>query len=109
MRRSCTVLLLGLASVALATGCGGASRPSAALGRQVFASSCSVCHGLSGAESARKQGGDLAAFTMSEAQLESETRVMPVVHRPLSDAEVRAVSQYVLGVQRAYARRPAHR
>jgi len=46
---------------------------------------------------------------MSEAQLESETRVMPVVHRPLTDAEVRAVSQYVLGVQRAYARRAAHR
>ena len=74
----------------------------------MFASSCSVCHGLSGTEAAGKQGGDLAAFTMTEAQIESETRVMPVVRRPLTDAQVRAVSQYILGVQRAYAARAGH-
>jgi mono/diheme cytochrome c family protein len=115
MRRSATFACAAAALTAAAVGCGSAAtvpRPSVpapaprlqAEGKRVFAGSCSVCHGLSGAESAPRQGGDLAGFRMSEAQLESETRIMPMPRR-LTAAEIRAVSLYVLGVQRAHAAR----
>jgi mono/diheme cytochrome c family protein len=115
MSRSAMFASAAAALTAAAVGCGSAAtapRPSVpaptprtlAQGKQVFATSCSVCHGLSGAESAPRQGGDLAGFRMSEAQIESETRIMPM-RRRLTAAEIRAVSLYVLGVQRAHAAR----
>jgi mono/diheme cytochrome c family protein len=117
MRHPAKFAFAAAALTAAAVGCGSAAtapRPSVpvpvpaprvlAEGKRVFAASCSVCHGLSGSESAPRQGGDLAGFRMSEAQLESETRIMPM-RRRLTAAEIRAVSLYVLGVQRAHATR----
>lgn len=92
-------VLLGALIVALA-GCGTASEPSN--GAAVFVSSCGGCHSL-GTGVRRRQGGDLLSFRMSEPNMIGFTRQMPARHR-LSDAQVRAVANYVLAQQ---ARVPA--
>ncbi len=100
MRRWGLPALAAAGLAASLSACGGGSGASQKPdGRAIFAASCSACHGLTGRESAKRQGGDLARFRMTEAQIESFTRIMPA-RRPLTDAEIRAVSQYVLSVQR---------
>ncbi|PZR66426.1 MAG: hypothetical protein DLM63_09210 [Solirubrobacterales bacterium] len=87
--------------VALA-GCGAATAPPN--GALVFAASCGGCHSLGGENSRRGQGGDLLPYHMSEADMIGFVRQMPAP-RWLSDAEVRAVAEYVLARQ-AGARAP---
>ncbi len=82
-------------------GCGGASghgtqevgAATQGLGKRVYARSCDGCHSLTGHETST-DGGDLALDSLTLAQMESFTRVMPT--RPLTPSQVRAVSIYVL-------------
>ena len=85
-----------LAATAFAAGCGSSATPS---GRSVFASSCSHCHTLTGVDSPSHQGGDLLHLRLSRSQLLQFTREMPV-RRPLSNAELSAVTSYVLLAER---------
>lgn len=65
----------------------------------MFATSCSSCHTLTGVDSPSHQGGDLLHVRISRVQLLQFTREMPVRHR-LSTAELSAVTDYVLAMQR---------
>ncbi|MDQ6835795.1 MAG: cytochrome c [Actinomycetota bacterium] len=97
-----TAALLAATSVGMA-GCASAgTRPGperSAVGRMVFATSCRACHSLSGASSARQQGGDLLDVHLRRPVLLQFTAEMPV-RRRLHRAEVEAVVDYVLAVQR---------
>ena len=78
--------------------------PAAVAGKAVFAAHCSVCHSLNGRDDPKLQGGDLLGFHAGRAQVEQFVREMPVVHRPLTAAELQAVVGYVMGTERAAAR-----
>jgi mono/diheme cytochrome c family protein len=83
-------------------GCGSSgSGPSSAsgLGHQVFDHQCSFCHSLLGDSLPRQQGGDLLGAHLQRPALYQFTADMPVRHR-LSRAELNAVVDYVLAVQR---------
>lgn len=88
-------------TILLVTACGGggrAHRPApatAAAGRAVFSEHCSACHSIDGRDHPSLQGGDLLGFHTRRAQLVQFVREMPVVHRPLSSPELRAVVAYV--------------
>jgi mono/diheme cytochrome c family protein len=69
-------------------------------GRSIFRSSCSGCHTLSGSGARRTPGGDLLPYRMSRAQMIDFVSEMPVP-RALSGDQVRTVSDYVLGLERA--------
>lgn len=99
------MLLAGLraALVVALAGCGAATAPpngaiGSPNGASVFAAFCSGCHSLAGENSRRRQGGDLLPYHMSEADMIGFIRQMPAPRR-LSDAEVRAVAEYVLARQ----------
>lgn len=79
--------------------------PVAGPGARVFADACAHCHTLGTPAPAARQGGDLAGYRMTLAQVESFTRVMPV-RRPLSAEDLRAVSEYVLAAQARGASTP---
>ncbi len=85
----------------LALGCGASAPPEAKTGPAVFKQSCQACHSLSGNESARKPGGDLAGYRLSVDQLLQFASEMPV-RRPLSQSQLLAVSTYVAMVERAH-------
>ena len=85
-------------------GCGGASGARPVTGSRVFAAECSACHSLGGRESPSRQGGDLLDFHFSRQVMREFAREMPVRH-PLSARELRAVVDYVVGVERAGAAR----
>ncbi len=83
-------------------GCGGGGSPrvlgaAGGSGAVVFARSCSACHSLVGNESLHRQGGDLLGYKMTRSQLLGFTRVMPT--KPLSDAQLDAVVEYILRAQ----------
>jgi mono/diheme cytochrome c family protein len=112
VRRAATLALLALASVTVAACGGGQSRSSgtsgtgtAASGREVFAVHCSVCHSLTGRNDPRLQGGDLLGFHAGRRQVVQFVREMPVVHGPLSNAELQAVVDYVIAAERRGATR----
>lgn len=93
--------MLGVLAVALlGAGCGSGSsiKSQPPSGRALFASSCGGCHTLTGVDSPTHQGGDLLHVALTRAQLRQFTREMPV-RRPLSAAELDAVTSYVLAVQ----------
>jgi mono/diheme cytochrome c family protein len=92
-----TAALVTAAVLAIAA-CGGtaAKAPS---GRAVFATACHSCHTLSGPGAPATQGGDLRELRIERPQLLQFVREMPV-RRRLSAAELRAVADYLLGVQR---------
>lgn len=73
-------------------------------GKAVFTAHCAVCHSLNGQDDPRLQGGDLLGFHASRAQVVQFVREMPVVHRPLTSAELRAVVDYVIAAERGAAR-----
>jgi mono/diheme cytochrome c family protein len=105
LTRRSTGLLAAAASAALA-GCGGghAAGPHAASsGRAVFAQACSSCHSISGADNPRRQGGDLLHFHATREQLTQLAGEMPVRH-PLSQGDLAAVVDYVMGVERRASR-----
>jgi mono/diheme cytochrome c family protein len=77
----------------------------AASGRVAFGAHCSVCHSLTGKDNPRLQGGDLLGFHASRSQVVQFVREMPVIHRPLTAAELQAVVDYVMAAERAAQRR----
>ena len=86
-----------LAGVVLLTGCG-AHDTTIVRGRHVFQSRCAGCHSADGREH-RTDGGDLAAGRLSQRDLVSFTRVMPV--RPALDrADTTAVAAYLYSRER---------
>ncbi len=73
--------------------------------KTVFAEHCSVCHSLNGRNNPRQQGGDLLGFRAGRAQMVQFVQEMPVIHRPLTSAELQAVVDYVIAAeQRARGR-----
>src|SRR3954447_14002758 len=102
MRTLAALILVGT----LAAGCGGEGKseraPSLAEGARVFGSSCTGCHTLTPGSRPVPPGGPLAGYRMTNSQLESFVRQMPV-RRRLSEREVRAVVAYVAHAQRARA------
>ena len=84
----------------LLAGCGGSGTPSAPNGKTLFARDCSACHSLTGVESPKRQGGDLLHGDFSRAAMLQFTREMPV-RPPLTAAELRRVSDYVVSVERS--------
>ncbi len=99
-RRTALALLAGAWGL---TGCGGTSGPAShSAGQVLFAHDCSACHSLSGHQSPQRQGGDLLGLRLSRAVMLQFAREMPV-RRPLSAAELRLVSDYVISVERGGA------
>jgi mono/diheme cytochrome c family protein len=82
-------VVLAAAGVLALAGCGGG--PS---GQRVFAASCAGCHA-----GRNPPGGDLRDMRLTAAEVESFARIMPV-RRPLSDAELRAVSSWIAARER---------
>src|ERR1700760_1819988 len=72
------------------TGSGRHTPPSAVSGQVVFAQHCSVCHSLDGRNHPR-------------LQVVQCVREMPVIHRPLTSAELQAVVDYVMAAERRAA------
>jgi mono/diheme cytochrome c family protein len=92
----CGAIALG----ATLAGCGSAGRPSEPDGKALFARSCSGCHSLGGINSPRQQGGDLLGGHFSRAVMLQFASEMPVP-KPLSQAELERVADYVVSVERA--------
>ncbi len=114
------VLMLAAASAVTLAACGGgqssrsmssgpratstpAGGAAAVSGRTVFAEHCSICHSLTGRDDPRLQGGDLLGFHAGRAQVVQFVREMPVIHRPLTSAELQAVVDYVIAAERRAA------
>ena len=72
-------------------------------GSDLFASECSACHSAIGNESLRRPGGDLLVYRLSRADLLQFARQMPVP-KPLSAAQLRAIVDYIVELQRKSAR-----
>ena len=72
---------------------------SSASGREVFTRDCAFCHSLTGHNSPKQAGGDLLGARLRRPVLVQFTAEMPVKHR-LSRADLNAVVDYVLAVQR---------
>jgi mono/diheme cytochrome c family protein len=87
-------LALAALIVVLVSGCG--SGASSIRGHEVFGRACASCHTLQGHDTGAS-GGDLAVGRLSLQDVVSFTRQMPV---RLSDADVRAVSAYVVARER---------
>jgi mono/diheme cytochrome c family protein len=87
-----------LALAAGLSGCGSTGAHQSP-GRALFAEDCSVCHSLSGAQSPRRQGGDLLALHVSRQAMLQFVGEMPV-RRRLAPSQVRTVADYVLTVER---------
>ncbi|HEY2005976.1 MAG TPA: cytochrome c [Solirubrobacteraceae bacterium] len=77
----------------------GAIAAGPASGHEVFTRACSFCHSLTGHSSPKQQGGDLLGARLRRPVLVQFTAEMPVKHR-LTKAELNAVVDYVLAVQR---------
>jgi hypothetical protein len=92
VRRSAVAGLVGLA------GCGG-THARLPLGASVFDTGCRTCHSLIGNESLARVGGDLLGYRLTRTEMIEFVREMPVRH-PLSQTQILAVSDYVLGLER---------
>jgi mono/diheme cytochrome c family protein len=95
-------MALAAAIVGLA-GCGGSGRGRTPNGQEIFAQDCSACHSLSGRYAPRRQGGDLRDLRVPRAAMLQFVDEMPVPAR-LTTAEARAVTDYVLEVERGRRR-----
>ncbi len=91
--------LLAICGALSLGGCGGSGTARHSSGRALFAEDCSGCHSLSGIESPKRQGGDLLGVHLSPAITLQFTREMPVPRR-LNQAELTAVADYVVAVER---------
>jgi mono/diheme cytochrome c family protein len=107
---SCPRAVLTGALVLALSGCGASGGPRSgsqtgalgagpASGHEVFTRACSFCHSLTGHSSPKQQGGDLLGARLRRPVLVQFTAEMPVKHR-LTKAELNAVVDYVLAVQR---------
>ena len=97
------ILVLALAVLGAADGCGAGPRPIARRGQEVFARSCAACHTLAGRDSGTGSG-DLADIHLSVADVTSFAKIMPVRPR-LSAFEALAVAQYIHSVSTSSARK----
>jgi cytochrome c len=102
------LVLVGCGSSGPSRSTSATARPSTSLGllphtstsgREVFARDCMSCHSLSGHGSPKQQGGDLLGVHLRRPVLVQFTAEMPV-KRPLSKADLNAVVDYVIAVQR---------
>jgi mono/diheme cytochrome c family protein len=91
------VVIAVLVAAALG-GCGSGSAQVS--GPAVFAAHCAICHSISGSPAPEQQGGDLGQEHLPRSQLVQFTVEMPVVHRSLTSAELRAVVGYLQKAQR---------
>ena len=93
---------LALAAVAVAAaGCGGSHLS----GRAIYVQRCAQCHTLTGRDTG-VSGGDLVHPSLDLRMLESFTAAMPVKPK-LTQADVAAVSRYVLDVTARARRQPS--
>lgn len=97
MRWHCP-FVAGALAVATA-GCGTTGSPPPRDGRTLFTQACGACHTLNGADSPKHQGGDLLNVHMGHSTLLQFAREMPI-RRRLTSAELSAVADYILAVQR---------
>jgi mono/diheme cytochrome c family protein len=107
------LLVLCATTAAILAACGGSAPSRTASssgggaqlvsGKEVFSAHCSVCHSLDGRNHPRLQGGDLLGFHASRAEVEQFVREMPVVRRPLTSPQLRAVVDYVIAAERSAA------
>jgi mono/diheme cytochrome c family protein len=87
-----------LALIGALAGCGGGASAARPTGAQVFARDCEMCHSVIGNESKHRVGGDLLGYQITRQQLIEFTREMPV-RRPLTQAQLAAVVDYVYALQ----------
>lgn len=69
-------------------------------GAEVFTRDCLYCHSLSGHNAPSQQGGDLRDLHTSRRQMVELTAEMPRLHGPLTPAQLNAVVEYVMAVER---------
>jgi mono/diheme cytochrome c family protein len=96
MRRA--AVLIALAVAGALSGCGSDGAAHRSEGQALFSQDCGICHSLTGRQSPRRQGGDLLALRVSRAAMLQFVGEMPVPH-PLSSAQLRSVTDYVLAVE----------
>jgi mono/diheme cytochrome c family protein len=91
----------GAAIVLAATAIGGCgTRAAGPSGAAVFTQHCAICHSISGPPAPEQQGGDLGHEHLARRDLVQFTAEMPIVRRPLTRSELRAVVDYVLRAER---------
>ena len=95
---TCLAALTSIAVAVALAGCGSAGNAQRADGQTLFSQDCGVCHSLTGHQSPRRQGGDLLALHVSREAMLQFAAEMPVPH-PLSSAQLRIVSDYVLAAE----------
>jgi mono/diheme cytochrome c family protein len=91
--------LVALVVAAAVGGCGTAGVAQHSGGQALFAQDCGVCHSLSGQQVPPRDGGDLLALRVGREAMLQFVREMPVSPR-LRPAQLRAVADYVLAVER---------
>jgi mono/diheme cytochrome c family protein len=84
------------------TTAGGGNQQANAQGKQVFTQSCGGCHTLKDAGTTGTVGPDLDQLTPDEPRVQTQVTngggVMPAFKGQLTDAQIKAVSQYVASV-----------
>jgi mono/diheme cytochrome c family protein len=85
-------------SIKLSTVPSSAAEPVTGLG--LFVEHCQLCHSMTGHPSPTQQGGDLSTLRTSRRELTQLTVEMPVIHGRLNAAQVRAVVNYMISVER---------
>jgi mono/diheme cytochrome c family protein len=93
--------MLGVGAAAMITvaGCGSSQARQTESGKAVFSRECGACHSLSGRHSPRQEGDDLSGLRVSRGSLREFAAEMPVP-RPLTRADLSAVVNYILSVER---------
>jgi len=73
-----------------------ASSAQRAQGRKLYVHACAVCHTLTGHDT-HAEGGDLGVLEMSEAQMVSFARIMPIPK--MTKGELRMLARYVVAAE----------
>jgi len=73
-------------------------------GRRLFAGACGACHTLTGHDT-HANGGDLGLLQMTQAQMLSFARIMPIPK--MSSDKLRNIVRYVVSVEADDAKRPS--
>jgi mono/diheme cytochrome c family protein len=82
----------------VAAGCGAsASQPSAVA---LFNRDCETCHSITGHAARRQQGGDLKDLDLPRPELVQYAAEMPVLHKPLTAAQVQELADYLQRAER---------
>jgi len=96
---SCGITASKPAPVTTTSGGGGTTTSAAPDGKSIFTANCASCHTLKDAGTNGTVGPNLDQLKPSEPVVENQVRhggsVMPAFQGTLSDAEIKAVAQYV--------------